>query len=394
MARQDIRSIQRDSLVRLGFVMILSLSLSVGLVACGLQPEQQAEIRVGVIAPISGDISNVGQSSVEAAKLAVQEVNDAGGLDVGGQRQKVVLVIEDNQDKAEAAASAVQKLINQENVVAIVGPQASRNAIPAANVAEGAHIPLISPWSTNPETTAGKQYVFRVAFIDPFQGRVMARFAIEELGAQKAAVLYDVASAYNKGIAEIFKQIFEEAGGQVVAFESYTTGEQDFTPQLERIRDSGAEVLFLPNYYNEVPLQTKQAREMGIDIPFIGSDSWGGLEPADCQELEGSFFSTHYAPDIADQQAQAFIDAYRQAYGRIPDDVAALTYDAFGLLFQAIQSQGQANPGSIRNGLSSIERFVGVTGSMEYRGTGDPVKSAVVLQIKGGNFVFYKQASP
>jgi branched-chain amino acid transport system substrate-binding protein len=394
MARQDIRSIQRDSLVRLGFVMILSLSLSVGLVACGLQPEQQAEIRVGVIAPISGDISNVGQSSVEAAKLAVQEVNDAGGLDVGGQRQKVVLVIEDNQDKAEAAASAVQKLINQENVVAIVGPQASRNAIPAANVAEGAHIPLISPWSTNPETTAGKQYVFRVAFIDPFQGRVMARFAIEELGAQKAAVLYDVASAYNKGIAEIFKQIFEEAGGQVVAFESYTTGEQDFTPQLERIRDSGAEVLFLPNYYNEVPLQTKQAREMGIDIPFIGSDSWGGLEPADCQELEGSFFSTHYAPDIANQQAQAFIDAYRQAYGRIPDDVAALTYDAFGLLFQAIQSQGQANPGSIRNGLSSIERFVGVTGSMEYRGTGDPVKSAVVLQIKGGNFVFYKQASP
>ncbi|MEJ2557929.1 MAG: ABC transporter substrate-binding protein, partial [Anaerolineae bacterium] len=146
--------------------------------------------------------------------------------------------------------------------------------------------------------------------------------------------------------------------------------------------------------YNEVPLQAEQARQMGIDVPLIGSDTWGGLEPADRQELEGSFFSTHYAPDIANQQAQVFIEAYRQAYGRVPDDVAALTYDAFGLLFQAIQSQGQANPGSIRNGLSSIERFVGVTGNMEDRGTGDPVKSAVVLQIKGGNFVYYKQASP
>jgi branched-chain amino acid transport system substrate-binding protein len=394
MARQDIRSIQRHSLFRSGFVLILSLSFSAGLVACGLQPGQETEIRVGVIAPLSGDISNVGQSTTEAAQLAVQEVNDAGGLDVGGRKQKVVLVIEDNQDKAEVAVSAAQKLINQENVVAIVGPQASRNAIPTANVAENAHIPMISPWSTNPETTAGKQYVFRVAFVDPFQGQVMARFAIEELGAQKAAVLYDVASAYNKGIAEIFKRVFEEAGGQVAAFESYTTGEQDFTAQLERIRGSGAEVLFLPNYYNEVPLQAKQAHQMGIDIPLIGSDSWGGLEPAGRQELEGAFFSTHYAPDIANQQAQTFIEAYRQAYGRVPDDVAALTYDAFGILFQAIQSQGQADPESIRNGLSSIERYTGVTGSMEYRGTGDPVKSAVVLQIKGGNFVFYKLANP
>ena len=230
-------------------ILTLTLILIIlGLIACGPQPTQETEIRIGVIAPLSGDIANVGQSTVEAAELAVQKVNDAGGLDVGGRKQKVVLVIEDNQDKAEVAVSAAQKLINQENVVAIVGPQASRNAIPVSNVAENAHIPMVSPWSTNPETTAGKQYVFRVAFIDPFQGRVMARFAIEEFGAQKAGVLYDVASAYNKGIAEIFKQVFEEAGGQVVAFESYTTGEQDFSRQLENIRDSGAEVLFLPNY--------------------------------------------------------------------------------------------------------------------------------------------------
>lgn len=394
MSRPAIRPLEGNSVIRARFVLMWGLCLLLGLAACGPQLRQETEIRIGVVAPLTGDIANVGQSTLEAAQLVVQGVNDAGGLDVGGRKQKVVLVIKDNQDKAEVAVSAAQSLINQESVVAIVGPQASRNAIPVANVAESAHIPMISPWSTNPETTAGKQYVFRVAFIDPFQGRVMARFAIEELRVHKAAVLYDVASAYNKGIAEIFKQVFEEAGGQVVAFESYTTGEEDFSQQLARIRDNGAEVLFLPNYYNEVPSQAEQARQMGINVPLIGSDTWGGVEPADRQELEGAFFSTHYAPDIANEQAQAFIETYRQVYSRVPDDVAALTYDAFGLLFQAIQSQGQADPESIRNGLSSIERYTGVTGTMEYRGTGDPVKSAVVLQIQEGDFVFYKLASP
>lgn len=385
---------RRSFCLRIGLALVLSLNLIGGLVACGPKTTQETEIRIGVIAPLTGDIANVGQSTVEAANLAVQAVNSAGGLDLGGQKKKVVLVIEDDKDMAEAAVSAAKKLFNQENVVALVGPQASRNAIPVAKVAEEAQIPMISPWSTNPETTLGKQYVFRVAYIDPFQGRVMARFAIEELGYQKAAVLYDIASAYNKGIAEIFKQVFEEAGGQVVAFESYTTGEQHFDRQLERIKESGADLLFLPNYYNEIPTQARQARRLEINATMIGSDTWGGLEPSDRAELEGAYFSTHYAPDIANEQAQTFIKAYQQAYGRVPDDVAALTYDAFGLLFQAIQSQGQADSESIRNGLSSIRRYTGITGTMEFQGTGDPVKSAVVLQIKDSQFVFYKLASP
>jgi branched-chain amino acid transport system substrate-binding protein len=307
---------------------------------------------------------------------------------------EIVLFIEDNEDKEESAVSAAQKLINQSNVVAIIGPQASRNAIPASAIAENARIPMISPWSTNPETTADKTYVFRVAFIDPFQGRVMARFAIEELGARKAAVLYDVASAYNKGIAEIFKQVFEEAGGRVVAFETYTTGEEDFTTQLTAIRDSGAGVLFLPNYYNEVPLQVRQAREVGVEATAIGSDTWGQLAAEDMIEMEGFFFSTHYASDIASDVAQGFINEYKEAYGEIPDDVAALTYDAFGMLFQAIESQDKADPGSIRNGLATISQYEGVTGMMEYKGTGDPVKSAVILQIRNGKFAVYKLANP
>ncbi|MEJ2207569.1 MAG: ABC transporter substrate-binding protein [Anaerolineae bacterium] len=364
-----------------------------GLVACGGSQEPQS-IKIGVIAPLTGSIPVAGQSTVNAAQLAVQEINDAGGLSVDGQQLQIELLIEDNEDKKETAVSAAQKLINQAGVAAIVGPQASRNAIPAAAIAESAQVPLISPWSTNPETTAGRQYVFRVAFIDPFQGRVMARFAIEELGAQKAAVLYDVASEYNKGIAEIFQQIFQDAGGEVVAFESYTTGEQDFSAQLTRIKDSGADVLFLPNYYSEIPPQVRQAREIGLDLPIIGADAWGPLEAEDRADLEGCYFSTHYAPDIASPVAQAFVSSYEAAYGQVPDDVAALTYDAFGLLSEAIRSQGKADPESIRNGLASIRRYEGVTGVMEFQATGDPVKSAVILKIEGGQFVFYRLAEP
>jgi branched-chain amino acid transport system substrate-binding protein len=223
----------------------------------------------------------------------------------------------------------------------------------------------------------------------------MARFAIEELGAQRAAVLYDVASEYNKGIAEIFRQVFEDAGGQVVAFERYTTGEEDFATQLTAIKDASVDVLFLPNYYNEVPAQVAQAREMGVEAYIIGSDTWGGIEVEKLGALEGCFFSTHYATDISGEKAERFITAYRDAYGQVPDDVAALTYDAFGLLFEAIRSQGKTDPESIRNGLASITRFEGVTGVMDFRaGTGDPIKSAVILQVRDGRMQFYRLAEP
>jgi len=331
---------------------------------------------------------------VDAANMAVQEVNDAGGLEVGGKKYKIQLLTEDDQDKKETAVSVAQKLINQSGVVAIVGPQASRNAIPAAEVAEVAHVPMISPWSTNPATTANKKYVFRAAFIDSFQGRVMARFALEELGTTKAAVLYDVASEYNRGIAEFFKQVYEEAGGQVVAFEVYTTGETDFSRQLTTIKNSGAQVIFLPNYYNEVPLQVQQARDLGIEAEFIGADGWGGMEASALPALEGAYYSTHYATDIASPVAQKFISTYQSTYGTMPDDVAALTYDAFGMLFEAIKSQGKSDPESIRNGLAAISRYEGVTGTMEYKGTGDPIKSAVILQVKDGKISFFRLAEP
>ncbi|MDI6696928.1 MAG: ABC transporter substrate-binding protein [Anaerolineales bacterium] len=387
-----------------GFLLLnLIAALVLLLSACAPAGGAGDVIKVGGIAELTGDIPAVGASFKNAAEMAVQEVNDAGGLEVGGKKYKIQLIIEDNAGKADQSASAAQKLITQDNVVAIIGPNASRYAIPASEIAESSSVVLISPWSTNPKTTinektqSAKKYVFRACFIDPFQGRVVAKFAMENLGAKKAAVLYDVASDYNKGIAEFFKKTFEESGGQVVAFETYTTGDKDFTAQLTKIKDANPDVIFLPNYYSEVPLQIQQAHRLGITVPFLGSDSWGSSElislcGTDC---EGYYFSTHYAADNASPVAVKFIEAYKAKHGATPDDVAALTYDAFGLLWQALQTAGKVDRQAVRDALAKIPKYEGVTGVMQFQeGSGDPIKSAVILQIKNGAFVFFANANP
>ncbi len=381
-----------------GVLIIASLLLA----ACGGGTKANV-IKVGVIAELTGDIPAVGASCKNAAELAVKEINDAGGLDVGGTKYTVELFIEDNAGKADQSASAASKLITQQNVVAIIGPNASRYAIPASEIAESSKVVLISPWSTNPkttlkgDTTEPKQYVFRAAFIDPFQGRVVAKFALDNLNAKNAAVLYDVASDYNKGIAEFFKATFEENGGKVVSFETYTTGDKDFSAQLTKIKDAAPDVIFLPNYYSEVPLQIQQAHRLGIEVPFLGSNSWGSSElitlcGTDC---EGYYFSTHYAADAATPVATKFIEAYKTTYGNTPDDVAALTYDSFGLLWDALKQAGKVDRESVRTGMTMITNYEGVTGNMAFQaGSGDPIKSAVILQIKDGKFVWFANAAP
>jgi branched-chain amino acid transport system substrate-binding protein len=383
-------------------VLAVMLIASMLLAACGTGAQGDV-IKVGVVAELTGDIPAVGASCKNAAELAVKEVNDAGGLTIDGKTYKIELYVEDNAGKADQSASAASKLITQQNVVAIIGPNASRYAIPASEIAESSKVVLISPWSTNPKTTLKgdttdpKQYVFRAAFIDPFQGRVVAKFALDQLGAKKAAVLYDVASDYNKGIAEFFKQTYEANGGTVVAFETYTTGDKDFTAQLTKIKDAGPDVIFLPNYYSEVPLQIQQAHRLGITVPFLGSDSWGSAELIKLcgPECEGYYFSTHYAPDAATPVATKFIEAYKTTYGATPDDVAALTYDSFGLLWEALKLAGKVDRESIRTGMTTITDYAGVTGNMAFvAGSGDPVKSAVILQIKGDKFVWFANANP
>lgn len=375
----------------LGWGLILALLVTV--TACSLRQRPAGEIRVGVIAPLTGEVPGVGNSTVRAAELAVQAMNDTGGLEVAGQQYRLTLFVEDSGNVPDTAVAVARKLINQDHVDCIIGPQISRNAIPVAAVAESANIPMISPYSTNPATTAGKEYVFRAAYIDSFQGEVMARFALEQLGVQKAAVLYDIANQYNRDIADYFRQSFMAGGGQIVAFEAYTTGETEFAQQLAVIQASKPQVLFLPNYSNEITLQARQARLASIEAIFLGSDSWELEQLAGMAELDGSFVSTHFAVDAVNDAGQTFVAQFRQRYDDIPDSVAALTYDAFGMLFQALQSQEQIGPQAIRDGLQQIGQFYGVTGSMIFKGH-DPEKSVVILQIVNRTAQYYQKIEP
>jgi branched-chain amino acid transport system substrate-binding protein len=381
----------------------MGLLMVVTLLGGALPAWAEDVVRVGVIAELTGDMPAVGDACRKAAEMAAREVNDAGGLKLGGKAYKVKVLVEDNAGKADQSAAAATKLISQDDVVAIIGPNASRYAIPASEIAEANGTVFITPWSTNPKTTLDavsnkpKKYAFRACFIDPFQGNVVARFAAETLKLRKAAVLYDVASDYNKGIAEVFRAGYEKLGGKVVAFETYTTNDKDFTAQLTKIKAAGPEVIFLPNYYSEVPLQVQQAKRLGIGVPFIGSDSWGDPELLKLggADLEGYYFSTHYAEDNATPVARKFIEGYQKVHQTVPSDVAALTYDAFGLLFTALRNSGKADREAVRAALAKLPSYSGVTGEMRFQeGSGDPIKSAVIRQIKGGKFVFHSVANP
>ena len=382
-------------------LLLVSCAVAIGLL--GACSEKSTTVKIGVIAELTGDMPAVGESCKKAAEMAAKEINDAGGLEIGGKKYNVELFIEDNAGKADQAAAVTQKLITQQKVLAIIGPNATRYALPASEIAESSKVVLITPWSTNPKTTLDaktnvpKKYVFRACFIDPFQGRVVAKFALGNLKAKKAAVLYDVASEYNKGIAEIFKDTFEQSGGKIVAFETYTTNDKDFSGQLTKIKKAGPEMIFLPNYYSEIPLQIQQAKRLGLTVPFVGSDSWGSQELLKLcgKDCEGYYFSTHYAADAATPVAKKFIDGFKAQYGSLPDDVAALTYDSVGLLVQAIKSAQKLDRIAIRDAMAAIPRYEGVTGNMQFKeGSGDPVKSAVIVKINEGKFQYFSSANP
>jgi branched-chain amino acid transport system substrate-binding protein len=385
-------------------LVTLALALAIIAGALGTLPAAVAqdecnfadEIVIGVIAPLTGDIPKVGQSTVEAAQMAVDEINAQCGIEIDGENYEVSIVVEDNESKAESSVAVATRLIVEENVVAIIGPQSSKQAVPTGQVANDRETPMISPWSTNPATTLDRPWVFRVAFLDPFQGPVMATFVQKHFDAKTVAVLYDVASDYPKGLAENFRDAAEADGMQVVAFESFTTGDADFSSQLTNIIAANPDVLFTPQYYNEVPLIVQQARDLGFENPIVGSDSWGTPDLLDlCGDAcNGLFFSTHYAPDIATEVGQKFINAYDELYGAKPDDVAALTYDAFQLLFTAITNAQSTDRADIRDALASIQLYEGVTGIMSFDEQGDPIKCAVIIEIKDGAFTYFDSACP
>ena len=361
-------------------------------------------LKIGINAPMTGDIPKVGEGTKFAAKMWLADIEAAGGLAVGGKKYDVELVIEDNESKAESAVKANTKMITEDEVLVIVGPQSSKQAVPAGGIANNYKTPMISPWSTNPDTTKDRPFVFRGCFLDPFQGPVLANFIKNEFGFTKAAVLYDVASDYPKGLAEFFKKAWDLNGkGSVVAYESFTTKDADFSSQLTKIIRSGAEVLFTPQYYNEVALIVQQAHELGWNKPIVGSDSWGSAETVELcgKDCYGLFFSTHYADAGAKGATKAFIERYEKEHGYTPDDVAALTWDSLHIVQEAIRSCGKITGNlekdrqCVRDALAGIKEFDGITGQMTFTEEGDPIKCAVIVRISDkGEYEFYKSVCP
>ena len=362
-------------------------------------------IKIGINAPLTGDAPKMGEGTKFAAEMWLEDIKAAGGLEVGGEMYNVELVIEDNEFIGSSAAAVNNKLITQDEVLVIVGPQFYRQAVPAGGVANDLETPMVSPWSTNPNTTLDRPWVFRATFLDTSQGPVVANFVSDEFGFTKAAVLYDVAIDYPKGLADNFKEGWEaiHGAGSVVAFESFTTGDTDFSAQITNIMDSGAEFFFAPQYDDAVPMIVQQAHELGFMAPIVGSDSWGSpymveLCGADCY---GLFFSTHYAAEDAVGATKEFIDRYNQKYGYVPDDVGALTWDTMLIVQRAIEDCGAitgdlgVDRACVRDALAGIKEFPGITGNITFTEEGDPIKCAVIAKISDdGLFSFYKQVCP
>ena len=382
----------------LALLMLLSLAICVS-------PVWSKTIKIGFNIPLTGEIPKVGEESKFAGEMLLSEVNAKGGLDVGGEKYKLEFIYEDNESKAESAVTAALKLIERDQVLAIVGPNSSKQAVPAGQVCNDNRTPMISPWSTNPDTTKDRPWVFRAAFLDPFQGPVATDFAIKTFKAEKAAVLYALANDYSKNLAEIFQADFKAKKGDdaVVAFESYGDKDQDFSAQLTKILSEKPDFIFLPNNYNEVALIIKQAHDLGWTGPFMGADAWGNSELMTLcgDDCKGHYFSTHYAAAGAKGATKEFIEKYKKLYGYQPADVAALTWDAINVVLAGIQNAGKLSGKirkdrkAVREGIAAITEVKGITGNMKFDKEGDPIKCAVVVKINdAGEFEFTESVCP
>lgn len=387
---------------RTSLKLLALMLLAVLLVACGGGGDDT--IKIGLNLELTGNIPKVGEHSRVAAEMFAEEVNAAGGLDVGGQKYMIQLVTEDNNATAEGATAVANKLITQDEVLVLVGPNASVAAVPAGEVANNLETPMISPWSTNPNTTLNRPWVFRAPFLDPFQGPVVANFATDQFAAERACVLFDVATDYSNGLAGNFRSAWEElhGPGSVVAYESFTTGDQDFSAQLTKIKATDCQVLFTPQYYSEVPLIVSQAQDLGFTIPIVGSDSWGDPQLLElCGDAcNGYFFSTHYVASGATGATKEFIDKFNARHNEIPSDVGALTWDSMQLVAQALQNCGELTGDleqdrtCVRDGMAAIRDFEGITGKMTFDEQGDPIKCAVLVQIQDGGVNFFDSVCP
>jgi branched-chain amino acid transport system substrate-binding protein len=354
-----------------------------------------AKIWFGHVGSMTGQEATFGDSSDKGIQLAIQELNAKGGL----RGTPVDLKTYDDQGKPEEAALAATRLITQDKVTVLLGEVASSRSLAMAPIADANKVVHITPSSTNPKVTKDgdktRPFVFRVCFIDPFQGTVMAKFA-KEKGVNKVAILRDVGSAYSVGLADYFLSKFKELGGTVVNDQSYKAGDQDFKAQLTAIKARGPEAIFVPGYYTDVALIARQARELGIKVPLMGGDGWDSAKLFEIggQAIEGSFFSNHYSPDDPSPRIQDFIRRYKERFGAVPDSMAATAYDAAMVAGDAISRAKEMTGEAIAAQVAATKDFPGVTGVITLDQDHNAVKSAVVLEVKGGKAVYVATVVP
>ncbi len=349
-------------------------------------------IKIGEVGSMTGSEATFGSSTHQGIELALKAANAAGGVN----GKKLELVSMDDQGKTDEAAIAATKLITQNHVAALLGEVASSRSLAMAPIAQQNKVPMVTPSSTNPKVTEMGDFIFRVCFIDPFQGTVMAKFANETLKAKKVALLRDVKSDYSMGLADFFKLSFEKMGGTVVVEQSYSSGDTDFKSQLTAIRGKGADAIYVPGYYTEVGLIARQARELGITSPLMGGDGWDSpkLTEIGGKAIEGSYFSNHYSPEDQAPNVQEFIKTFKAAYGVIPDGLAAMGYDAALVLVDAMKRAKSPSGQDLRDALAQTKDYPAVTGKITINEKRDAVKSAVVVKVSGTDYKYVTTVNP
>ena len=389
------------------FVALLAaMVMLVALVAgCGggAKEEKKAadanEIVIGGNFELSGNVATFGSAAANGAQLYFDEVNAAGGV----LNKKIKFVNLDNKSDATEAANVATRLITQDKVVAILGATTSGDTLGFIQVAADNKIPVVSSSATNPDVTVDpntkqvREYIFRACFIDPFQGTVMANFALKDLQAKTAVIYVDNNSPYSKGLAQFFKESFTKQGGKIVGEEAFVPEDQDFKATLTKIKGMNPDVVYLPGYYEQVGKIVKQAREVGITVPFLGGDGWDSpklTEIAGPQALNNTFFSNHYSSEQDDPNVKAFVEKYKTKFGQVPDSMAALGYDAAVLIVDAIKRSGDGSPEKIKEALKATKDVQAVTGKLSFDESHNPVKGAAILEMKDGKQVYKTYVNP
>ena len=379
--------------MKYAFLIVAGLA-ALALPACkrtGSGGGDASEIVIGEFASLTGATASFGQSSHKGTQLAIDEINAAGGL-LGKQ---VRLVTEDDQSKAGEAATVVRKLISRDKVIAILGEVASSRSLEAAPICQQNKIPMISPSSTNPKVTEVGDYVFRICFIDPFQGTVLSKFALSK-GWKKAAVLTDVKQDYSVGLTQYFKEHFAKNGGTVVIEQNYSTDDTDFNAQLTSLKAANPEVIVASGYYTESGLIAKQARQLGINAPLLGGDGWDSpsLVKVAGAAMEGNFFSNHFSVEDKSPVIQDFISRYKAKMHEEPDAMVALGYDSAMILADAIKRAGTTDSAKLRDAIATTKDYTGVTGKISLDEKRNANKPAVVLTIADGKFKYVETIAP